>query len=746
MYEFKSKIVREVFYNQDSAWGVFEFETNEDIPYFKKTPNFLDGSESCKKTSTLVGKTQKLDIGFEYIIKATPVFNDKYNVYQYSPLSVSSCVPKTVDEQKRYLEQVISPRLANNLLDAYPEVIDDIINNKEINIDFSKVKGLGQATWERVKNKIIETYVASDLITLLQPIGVTFNMINKLMENYENYDMLKQELDRNPYILTSIHGLGFKKVDKIALGLNPELLFSKFRLEAYVKYYLTELGNNSGHTFVKKQTLINNISNNVPECRNLLEELLVHNSFLKVEDEKIGLISYYKNEIGVLNCLLERNNYKNDKFTFEDNYVNEIIKEVEEEQGFQYIPDQLKEIRSIINDEVSLISGLAGTGKTSIMRAVLRLYIKKGFKVSCCSLSAKAAIRITEATGSPATTIHKLLGARGFDNFVYNEENKLYTDLLFVDEASMINASLFLKLIRAINYSTRIIICGDHKQLPPIGYGNVFSDLLKYSDTFKVHILTKVMRQAEKSGMITDGNKIRMGINPIVELEPKITHGELKDMYYMFRDNREVMRNIAINTFLSSIKTDGIDNVQILVPRRQECINSTTEINKIIQEKLLSGNKTINSGYLIFYEGAKVRQTKNNSQKNVFNGEVGYIEEIFTETNSQNKVTKVCNISFRDELTNENRTVKYKESELKEIDLAYAMTCHSVQGSGYATVIGIIDNTHYTLLDNCMLYTMISRGKKRCLLLSEPQAFVKCINTSHNDRNTWLREMIENKK
>jgi exodeoxyribonuclease V alpha subunit len=292
--------------------------------------------------------------------------------------------------------------------------------------------------------------------------------------------------------------------------------------------------------------------------------------------------------------------------------------------------------------------------------------------------------------------------------------------------------------LEAIDDSTRVIISGDHKQLPPIGYGNVFSDIIEIMGNNVVSKLTEPMRQAKLSGILTDANMIRNNVSPIGgDFEPKIVRGELKDMYYMFRTNRQSLFDIATKTFLKSVETDGLDNVVIIVPRRQGCINSTQEINKYIQEQLLGDVlEEINYYENSFKLGAKVMQTVNDYQKNVFNGEIGYIVEINTRREG-NKNQQYCVVLFTDSDGKEKR-VEYTPKELTNLDLAYALTTHKSQGSGYKTVIGIIDNTHYTLLDNCILYTLITRAKKRCLLLAEPQAYLQCIRTSHNRRNTWL--------
>ena len=426
-----------------------------------------------------------------------------------------------------------------------------------------------------------------------------------------------------------------------------------------------------------------------------------------------------------------------------DDEIEVAIKQAEEEQGFEYVSEQLDAIHNTLRRTVSIITGKAGTGKSSIMRAVIKAYSNHNCSIAASALSAMASKRITEATEFPAQTIHRTLGCTGINSFTFNEDNKLIVDVAFLDEGSMVNASLFLQWLKAIGDNTRIIIAGDHKQLPPIGYGNVFSDLIDILGSEVVSQLIKPMRQAEKSGILSDANIIRENKNPVSEnMQVKIVHGELNDMVYMFRTNRQSLFNIAVKTFMKSVESDGIDNVAIIVPRKQGCLNSTIEINKVIQDELLKNEKqSINGFETSFKLGAKVMQTINDYDKNVFNGEIGYIKLIDKKVDGK-KTEDYCVVSFKDSLGNE-KLIEYTKRELGALDLAYALTVHKVQGSGIKTVIGIIDNTHYQLLDNCLLYTLLTRAKKRCLLLSEPQAFHQCIRTSHNRRNTWM--MLENR-
>lgn len=744
IYEFKIVVTYEKYYNDDTTWGTYIAYTEDDIPFFTNgEANKFDNSEEKKKFCNIVGKMQQLSIGGEYQIKAKYEYNKQYG-HQYKPLSIYALVPQTKEMQLLFLKTIIPEWMAENLINEYPNLVNDVANGTLKEIDYSKIKGVREITWNKVKEKIINNYLISDILMLLKPLGVTYTMIKKLLSDEPNPVLLKREIEKNPWVLTRVDNLGFKRVDDLALKLKPELIDSTQRLVSFIQYYFKDLGESKGHTWCSEKILRTAISNNVYECSDKVDWLFENNNFLHIVNGRIGLKYYYDIEQQIYQLILDKSKVDT-TINISDTAIELAIKHAEEEQGFNYVVEQLDTIHKSLHRTVSLITGKAGTGKTSIMRAIVKAYTENNYMITASALSAMAAQRITEATEFPAMTIHRTLGCQGLNKFTYDKDNHLMTDVAFLDEGSMVNASLFLHWLEAIGDNTRIIISGDHKQLPPIGFGNVFSDLVEMFDDSIVSKLIKPMRQAEKSGILVDANKIRENINPISEkLQPRIIHGELQDMYYMFRSNRQSLFNIAIKTFLKSVETDGIDNVVIAVPRRKDCLNSTNEINKVIQNELLGDVQQSIEGFeTTFKLGAKVMQTVNDYDKNVFNGEIGYITQIGERYESKKKKEEYCVVTYSD-ICGHDKLIEYTKKELTSLSLAYAMTVHKLQGAGRKTVIGIIDNTHHQLLDNCMLYTLLTRAKKRCLLLAEPSAFLQCIRTSHNHRNTWLKSQTEN--
>jgi ATP-dependent exoDNAse (exonuclease V), alpha subunit - helicase superfamily I member len=673
-YEFEATVICERYFNEDSSWGVYVIDVDKDkfnIPHLTEYKTFEDfeGQNNKQFQTILAGNTVQLFIGQKYKITARLKLNTKYRSWQYEPISVLSTKPKTQDEQQKFLESIVTKNQAKTLIENYPNIVDDIINGTD-NIDISKLYGIGKTTYAQIKNKILDNFVISDILVLLQPLGITFNMIKKLLREEPNPALLKQKLIDNPYIMTRIKGFGFKTVDTLALKLNPNIRLSKQRTYAFITYYLKDIGENVGHTWVRENILESAVIDNINECIDIYHDIIKlekqKNVILYFNNDKVGLAKYHELESNIFNILVSLNNY-NKSFEVD---IEDGIQEAEKEQGFKFSDEQNRIIEKAFENNVTVISGRAGTGKTSISRAILKIYNNANYRIGACALSAKAAQRITEATGFPASTIHRMLSWQGEEGFTYNHFNPLPYDVILLDEASMVNVPIFYALLSAIKEGSRVIVCGDDKQLPPIGYGNVFGDLIQKIDVFNVNQLTHVHRQAEKSGILSDANKIREGVYPIKQPELKIVSGELKDMVYMFRDSREALRNLAIKTYLKSIQEDGIDNVVIITPRKQNCINSTAEINRLIQNALISKDtEYMKYGDKIFKLGSKVIQRENNYDKNVFNGEIGYITKIWNE----GKITKF-RVNYK--MNNENKTIDYTKNELDQIDLAYAMTVH----------------------------------------------------------------------
>ena len=743
--KFKGIVLYERFYSEETYWGVYNVKTFENLPHSDEVdrPGLFEDSKDFEPYHlvAVAGKMQQLYIGSEYEFTAKCEFNTKYKTWNYVPDTIVAVAPTSLKESQLFLSSILTERQADVLLKEYPNIIQEIIEGRD-NVDVKKLYGIGNKIYAGIREKILNNYVISDIITLLQPYGITFTAIKNLLKWEPNSSILKQKIKDNPYVLTEARGFGFQTVDRIALKLQPELVDSGKRLIAFMKYVLNKAAEEEGHTWVEFIELSNSIIDQIPQCKDLFDTLVAQNEgglfagIFYIKDSKIGLKKYKDCEEAIYYILKNLDQYQfNCKMDTERG-----IKKAEKDLGYELTEDQKAIVEQVKKNNIILFTGPAGTGKSSSARAILNSFTNAS--IACCSLSAKAAQRIQEATGFKAMTIHRLLGFSP-SGFTYTAKNRLEHDVIFVDEASMINCMLFYYLLSAVKEGAKVIICGDAAQLPPIGAGNIFSDLLHMNNDFNISILTKVHRQAEKSGILTDVNKIREGIYPIEKPELQIINGELKDMVYIFRDNRERMQSIVIKQFVKIVDKYGINSVAVAVPRKDTVTNSALEINKQIQLQLIDTEFTpfIQGIQNRFYIGDRILQTENDGVRNIYNGEIGFVEQVFPNA----KKTDTCMVArFKSTLREDDKIIEYTREQLASVVLGYAMSIHKMQGSEYDYVLVVIDNTHYALLDKCLLYTGITRAKKMCILVAEPEAFNRAMKTNHvMSRQTWLKLKTE---
>jgi exodeoxyribonuclease V alpha subunit len=745
IYEFKMTPTVELYYNEDSLYGVYKFwSDNVDIPYLKKMEsyNFISDRNEIKFEGMLAGRTQKLTAGTEYTIKAKLEFSKKYKNYNYVPISVGQDLPKSLDDQKKFLQSVCTPLQAETLLDQYPDIVQMIVDGREDEIDLSKTKGIKEITFENVKNKVLDNYAISDVLSLLIPLGISFSKIGKLLGGEPNPIILKEKILDDPYILSDIDGVTWKTIDRIAVGLNPEFKESKKRIISFIKNYLRDIGESIGNTWVHYEELSTAVSDNLQECLiyfdNILDEQKEFPTFLHIddqdsEDKNNWLICskyYYDTELKIWNLINQFNNKTPLEITDEE--IKSGIKLSEKEQGFEFLPQQKELLYNMTKNNFNIITGKSGCGKTTLTRGLISIY-KEKYIIGACALSAKAAVRLQEVTGQPAMTIHRLLAAKGLNTFEYNEYNRLPYDIIICDEISMVYSGLFYHLISAVKNGAKIILVGDSAQLSPLSWGNLLVDLLDKKN-LQINYLTKIMRQALDSAIVTDANLLRDGVDPLDGLKTfKEVRGAKKDLVYMFRSDKNDIFDIAIKTYLKSIEDVGLDNVYLITPRKDNADVSTKTFNKKIQDLLLDNTLPyVLYGKDMKYKlGAKVIHRKNNYNLGVTNGEQGYIVEVLNLDNNEGDGIIV---KYGD------KTIEYTKRDLGELNLAYSITVHLAQGSESDTVIVALDSSSYTLLNNCLLYTAITRAKSKCLLLSQPYSYDKCVKTNvGNHRDTWMQ-------
>ena len=763
IFEFEMKPIRELYYNEQNFYSISVIELDEELPGTEKD------KINNKYTTKLVGRSVPLSTSSKYKVTAKFIFNEKYG-YQYEIVSIKPIVSEESQStlNNSYLQAIITPNQYETLNNAYPNIVQNLLDDPNFEPDYTKLKGIKQKSWEKIREKILKYQQIGDILALLVPLGVSSNMIDKLVSYEPNVDILKTKLKSNPYEFTRIQGFGFLTVDKLALKINPDLATSSFRVAACTRHVLEEEAMN-GYLWVSIQDFGKDFCKIIPpgapefnECFKHVKDLIQvereltkdnNSTLLHVVDDVIGLQKYYNIEESIWKYLKRLNDTTN----YEPNRsLEEAIEETNNyfstaDRRVELTDEQISAIKSTIENKVVIITANAGAGKTVCIKGILNLF--RNYNVATAALSGKAARRIEEATGVPSNTIHRLLEWQVDGGFARNEDNPLNVDLIILDECSMIDDVLLLNLLKAMPAEAKLVLVFDDAQLSPIGAGSPAKDLL--SSNLCINRLTKIHRQAESSGIKLDANKIRKNQDIFTDedidydefgnrfITSPVIHGADKDMeIYMYTDSKMSQDKIfqqAYDLYFDLLReNDGnVDKVTIVVPKK-DGVNSTRNFNNRIQERLLGREpselviKESDDGkYKVFKKGARVIQRNvNDYERNVMNGEIGIIENISE---------KFCTLNF----DNGEKIVQMPKPLMRNMELAYAITVHSMQGSECENVIAILDNSHYILLDCALFYTAVTRAQKKCYLLMQPSAYKNALLKNKTERRTYLKDIIK---
>lgn len=733
--------------------------------------NKIDEIETIK----LKGTTCTLEYGTTYkvfckLAETHEIYGDTYGL-----IYISKCIDiSSKDKQKEFLKNVLNENLVEKLFDEYDDVIK-LLENRDVK-SLMKIKGIGNQVALRMIDEYEESKDYSSIYMELGQLGFTHTFIKKLVDFYKSPDTVIDIVKNNPYDLLRVEGIGFKKADEVAckVGITQ---YDIRRIKGFLLYYLNDQGE-AGRSYLNYQDLMKALYDTLgfipEEIINATAKQMIDNKDVVVLDNgsKIALKKFYDLEKNIMNELFRLQiglvkvveNDSNKVNSIHDDYIprsfnignwETITENVEEKQGFMFTDEQRAAIKLSLDNHVMALTGGAGVGKTSTANGICSLY--SGYSILACALSGKASVRITEATGLPASTIHRALGYQNGE-FMFNKENKLAVDIVLIDEATMINGTLFLSLLEAIPTGAKVIIMGDVQQLTPIGNCQVFADILD-SNVLPVVKLSKPYRQALRSGIIPTSIKIA---NQQQIFDGNYTGntviGELKDMEFDIsgKRNEESISDKIIKHFQIELeKFHDVMEVQVCVPTRLRgelsCYNLNSKIQSIYNPKLSNCNeieiflekKNDEAKKYIIRAGDKVINTKNNYKcinsegdtTPVFNGNMGIVKEI--EKNG------MCTIDFIGV-----GEVLFTKSDCKNLELGYACTVHKLQGSGFCSTIVGLDNSSYIMNNSELLYTAITRAKKYCILVANNYAVVKAIQTKEvKTKQTFLKDMLlENAK
>ena len=703
---------------------------------------------SDNKTITAVGTVPFINEGQQLKLTGEWKMHKQFGK-QFSIQKCEEIIPDTIDGIEKYLSsgviRGIGPITAKKIISHFGKDSLDIMDN-DIN-RLKEIEGIGEKKFSIICESYLEQHDLKDIIIFFQGHGISHGQCLKIYKRFG--PDAKEIVKNNPYILCrEIKGIGFNTADRLAslIGVDKE---SEERVKSGIEFIINRFCA-AGNTYMPKEKVIEETFELLNVNKELIEESIYNLSIEnKLIVQKIGEVEgvfipiYYYSELGITEKIakLSIENYQtvNTDVDFE-------INNFERKHKIKFADSQKEAIIGAFTDGIEIITGGPGTGKTTIIKAIIDIYENQGMKVLLAAPTGRAAKRMTESTGREAKTIHRLLditAGESEDEGIVEADEPLDGDVIIIDEASMIDIFLMHNLLKAIRMGTRLIIVGDVDQLPSVGAGNVLRDLIN-SGLIKVVVLKEIFRQGAESLIITNAHRINNGEMPFLNQKDK-------DFYFIRNENLDSILNTVLdlaNRRLPNFNTkwDKRRDIQILSPMKKGTLG-VINLNEKLQEILNPPSNSKNEkrqGNMVFREGDKVMQTKNNYSikwtllsngdsvegDGVFNGDMGFIKRISDDE-------KIITVFFDDD-----KKVIYDSETIEELELAYAITIHKSQGSEFKVVIIPSFMGSPFLMNRNLLYTGITRAKELVTVVGYPKALqymVSNINSSERFSSLELR-------
>lgn len=671
---------------------------------------------------TLVGNLLEVPAGSVLLCEGDWKVDKRYGS-QFVAQTWEEVMPATLYGIEKYLGsglvKGIGPKFAQLIVNRFGldtiEIIETDIKR------LYEVPGIGQKRVEKIAESWEKQKDIKNVMLFLQGYGVSTAYAAKIYRQYgkESIDTVKT----NPYKLADdIWGIGFKTADTIASKMGYEKNDLR-RLKSGVTYTLSHMAE-EGNVYAEEEQLVKSaielLDADEAPVRQAISEMLQSEDLI-ADAEAIYMPPFYYAEVGTANRLNKLMD------CVEGSLFNIIpdISVISKQTGVEYDEVQAEAIREAASSKVMVLTGGPGTGKTTTTQGIIAALKAMGLRILLAAPTGRAAKRMSEATGMEAKTIHRLLEYNPKDGYKRNDDNPLEGDALIVDECSMIDLLLMNNLMKAIPAGMRLVLVGDIDQLPSVGAGNVLRDIID-SKRIPVIRLTRIFRQAQESRIVMSAHAINKGVFP------DTSNGKNTDFFFIQQEDPEQ----AVDTIVKLVKERlpnaykrPTSDIQVLTPMQRGVVGAAN-LNMALQTVLNPGQVSLNRSGYSFRQGDRVMQLRNNYDKEVFNGDLGYIERVDME----DRTLFVC---F------DGRTVEYDVSELDELTLAYATTIHKSQGSEYPIVVMPVLMTHYVMLQRNLIYTGITRAKKICVLVGTKKALSFAIrNLSVLKRNTKLKERL----
>ena len=613
----------------------------------------------------------------------------------------------------------------------------------------AEVKGISERKAMEIADQVNEKRDLRQAMIFLQQYGITMNLAVKVYQQYgqEVYGIIRE----NPYRLADdIEGVGFRTADEIAVRVGIRM-DSDFRIRSGILYVLLQ-ASTEGHTYLPEEELTRRTGQLLEVGEEQIEkqymDLAIERKIIMKQGEnqtQIYAASFYYMEANTATMLKQLNV----SYDVPDLEIEERVRRIEKQTGMELDEYQMTAVKEAVRNGLLIITGGPGTGKTTTINTIIKYFEMEGLDIFLAAPTGRAAKRMSETTGFEARTIHRMLelngGVDGAAGFERNEQNPLETDVVIIDEMSMVDISLMHALLKAVAVGTRLILVGDVNQLPSVGPGSVLRDIIR-SHECNVVMLTKIFRQASTSDIIVNAHKINQG-------EEVTLDNKSMDFFFLKRYDADVIISVVLQLIKQKLPkfVDATPyDIQVLTPMRKGLLG-VERLNGILQRYLNPPSpqkREKEHGDILFREGDKIMQTRNNYQleweirtkyglsvdkgTGVFNGDMGIVREI-------NDFAETMTVEF-----DEGRMVEYPYKLLDELELAYAITIHKSQGSEYPAVVIPLLSGPSMLMNRNLLYTAVTRARKCVTLVGNEVTFAQMVqNTSQQKRYSGLCDRLK---